>query len=276
MDWYNVCVYNISDNSYILISLFKSMDVEVQEMSEEVKNEEKRIKEQKQRRKPNKNFGEAWKAIKWVAICIMVVTVVINIKGPMGTAFSLIKDGKQPATSITIEHGLRDLSSLNTAEYYYTHLCDFGDVIPAPIFRFDMPFTDNRALYTCNGFVKAGLDFSKIEVKKFGKHITVTLPLPEITSSEIDHDSFKICYERNSIFNPIKVEQVNNSFADIKKDEETKAIETGLYTRAVDNAKLIIESFIRSSFDYKEWEIEFKETESELSDTPEVNKTPTA
>jgi hypothetical protein len=74
--------------------------------------------------------------------------------------------------------------------------------------------------------------------------VTVKLPQTKILSSELDYDSFKLYDEKNSIFNPIGVEVVNESNNNLLTSAEEQAIKGGLLERAEENAKLIITNFI--------------------------------
>ena len=76
------------------------------------------------------------------------------------------------------------------------------------------------------------------------KTIEILLPSIETLSAEVDPDSFKLYDEKQNIFNPISVENVTDSFAELVGDEEQKAIDSGLYDRARENAVQLIENFI--------------------------------
>ena len=147
-------------------------------------------------------------------------------------------------TGVTIRNGLRNCGKLVTAEYYFTHVTTFDS--SKEIKGFTIPLTKSSFVYSYDGVIYAGIDFSKIEVEKddINKIITVTIPKAEIISSEVDPDSFRLYDEKNNIFNPIKVQDVTDSFAELLKDEEAKAVEKGIYDKAAENAKTLIENFI--------------------------------
>lgn len=85
------------------------------------------------------------------------------------------------------------------------------------------------------------------------------MPQAEIHSSELDLNSFKMLDEERNIFNPITVEEVKNSFNNIKDFEEKKAKERGLLQKANSNAKALIENFLKSAVKDKEYEIKFED-----------------
>lgn len=141
---------------------------------------------------------------------------------------------------------MEDIGKLCTAEYSYTHVEHVDD--SKKIKGFKIPFTTSTFTYSYDGSIKAGIDFTKIQVDKDDteKRITVTLPEVEIISSEVDQNSFQLYDEKNSIFNPIAVTDVTDSFTALKESEEKKAIEKGLFEQAKENAVAVVKNFMRS------------------------------
>lgn len=161
----------------------------------------------------------------------------------------------------TIAYSLNKLGQLKTAEYHYTHVENYdSDRI---INGFAVPFTNAKFIYSYDGVVSAGIDFSKIQVDKKEHTISITLPSAQIIGSEIDEESFKLYDERNNIFNPIGVKDINDSFANMKSIEETNAIDKGLLIWADDNAKTLIKSFIQNTYDSEDYEIIFESKQTE-------------
>lgn len=146
----------------------------------------------------------------------------------------------------TIKSDMEDIGKLCTAEYSYTHVEHVDD--SKKIKGFKIPFTTSTFTYSYDGSIKAGIDFTKIQVDKDDteKRITVTLPEVEIISSEVDQNSFQLYDEKNSIFNPIAVTDVTDSFTALKESEEKKAIEKGLFEQAKENAVAVVKNFMRS------------------------------
>ena len=154
----------------------------------------------------------------------------------------------------TIESGLRQIGKLNTAEYYFTRAETVADSKKLDLtsiginFVADIPLTSNSFTYSYDGSIKAGIDFSQIEVSvdKEAKEITVLLPKAEITSSEVDPDSYKFYEIRNKILNPISPEDYAVSFADLIHKEEERAVKEGLLDKADANAQKMMKNFISS------------------------------
>ena len=155
----------------------------------------------------------------------------------------------------TIRASMANIGRLCTAEYNYTHVERVDS--SREIKGFEIPFTTATFIYSYNGTIMAGIDFTKIQIEKddIAKVITVTLPNVEIISSDVDQNSFELYDEKNNIFNPISVADVADSFADLKNSEEQKAIEEGLLEKAKTNAISLVENFMHGSYDVEEYTI---------------------
>lgn len=156
----------------------------------------------------------------------------------------------------TIRASMANIGKLCTAEYGYTHVERVDS--SREIKGYKIPFTTASFIYSYDGTILAGIDFGEIRVDKDDakKTIKVTLPKAEIISSDVDQDSFQLYDEKNNIFNPIRVTDVADSFADLKNTEEQKAIEKGLLDKAKENAVVLVENFMRGSYDVGDYEIE--------------------
>lgn len=155
-----------------------------------------------------------------------------------------------------IRVNMANIGKLCTAEYSYTHVERVDS--QREIQGFKVPFTTATFIYSYDGTIMAGIDFTKIQIDKrdSAKMITITLPTVEIISSEVDQNSFQLYDEKNNIFNPISVTDVADSFADLKNTEEQKAIDEGLLDKAKANAIILVENFMRGSYDMGDYEIE--------------------
>lgn len=156
----------------------------------------------------------------------------------------------------TISFGIHDMGELVTSEYYYTHAEDLESV--KTMWGIKVPFSKTSLVYKVDGCIKAGIDFTKVTVDVDNQEKTVKITLPEsrIISSEIDHDSFELVNEKEGWFNELSAEDVNKTFSHVKELEEEKAIENGVLSRADENAARILESFVKSSFDLKDYTVE--------------------
>ncbi len=155
----------------------------------------------------------------------------------------------------TIRISMANIGKLCTAEYKYTHVerADSSREIKG----FKIPFTTATFIYSYDGTIMAGIDFSKIQIDKNDtkKIIEITLPNAEIISSDVDQNSFELYDEKNNIFNPISVTDVADSFSNLKGSEEKKAIKKGLLDKANANAVTLVENFMHGSYEVGDYEI---------------------
>lgn len=162
-------------------------------------------------------------------------------------------------TGETIRSGLNDIGELATEEYYFTRVETYDSAKSAQLFNisFDIPLTRTKFIYSYDGVIKAGIDFTKIEVEKddLKRLITVTLPKPYILSTEIDFDSFELYDEQQSIFNPVSVKDVNDTNRAMVQTAEKDALAKGLLDRAEKNAETLIKNFLRGGYDVREYAI---------------------
>ena len=159
-------------------------------------------------------------------------------------------------TGEEIQSGINNIGELNTAEYYFTRVEEVNSVRQVDLnqigikIKFDIPGTANGFTYKYDGEIKAGIDFTKVTVEKNddAKTITVKSPKATITNSNVDPDSYEFYVKDNNILNPIDPENYAISFADLIHSEEEKAVESGLLTKAEDNAKMMLENFVKNSY----------------------------
>lgn len=217
------------------------------------------------------------KKIKKIVFCVVIV-LVMAATGIVVFKCTRAYYKKHPATKVkevvntqnvyiekdivlsgeTIEAGIRDIGKLNTAEYYFTHVEMFDST--KSIREWPIPGTRSSFIYSYDGSIFAGIDFSKIVLQKDdeNKKITISLPDPEVISSQIDPDSCTVYEEKNNILNPIHVSDVTDSFEDMIDSEVAKAIDNGILDRARDNAKSLIENFVKSGYAVGDYKIVFE------------------
>ena len=148
-------------------------------------------------------------------------------------------------TSSTIEEQLSGLSELVTQEYTYRN-ADRRESSETWIFGWTRPFSSKSILITYDGTIKAGVDFSKIEidVAEETKTITITIPESTITDNYIPQDSIEIVEVKDGLFNEVTFDNYNELVSEQKVVMAEKAIEQGLLEKANDEAKALIENFV--------------------------------
>ena len=135
-------------------------------------------------------------------ICLVIILICITIIAGM-----LVQTKKNRTESRTVAFGLRDIGELVTQAGYFTNVQKQNE--DQKLFGMSVPFTTSQYIFSYDGVVKAGLDFSKIEVQidDANKLATVKLPKIEIFDISIDNESLKIYDESQSIFTPLHISQ---------------------------------------------------------------------
>ena len=159
-------------------------------------------------------------------------------------------------SSETIRDGLSNMGVLITQEYYFTQVETYSKeknifiVIP----------TRSGFTYSYDGAVFAGVDFEKIGVQtdEDRKVVTVDLPPSEIQTVSIDRDTFKIYSEKESIWNPLKLEDYNISLAEFEDAAKEKALGSGILERSDQQAQKLVSEFIVSLPATNGYTVEFK------------------
>ncbi len=188
-----------------------------------------------------------------VVVCVAAVVIVSMLTGQKGAKVE----------SRTVDFGLKNVGKLVTQEGYYTNVQVISD--NKKIGNFTIPLTTSKAIYSYSGKVTAGLDFEQIEVdvNEKDKIVRVTLPEVEFFDVVIDNDSFKLYDERQSIFTPLSVEDVNNAQSELSAEVKQTATEQGLLDAAGTNAEMLITGIISSTIDLTQYSIVFTEASAE-------------
>jgi hypothetical protein len=178
-----------------------------------------------------------------------------TVESSMGIATETVITGE------IIREGLADIGELATQEYYFTEVESYDS--QKKVNDFKIPLTTSRFVYSYDGMIKAGIDFTGIQVEKddLKKLIMVKLPKAKILSVEIYEDSFKVYDEKQSIFNQVSISDFNNTNANLKARAEERAIERGLLDKANDNAVLLLKNFLLSTYDVSDYAIKVETQE---------------
>lgn len=156
----------------------------------------------------------------------------------------------------TIQDGLANMGVLITQEYYFTQVEKYTK--EKTILSFIT--TSSEFMYSYDGSVMAGVDFTgiKIATNENTRTITVEMPDSEIQAVTIDKDTFKIYSEKDSLWNPLKLEDYNISLVEFENAAKQKAIDSGILARADEQAENIVREFITSLPNTAGYTVEFK------------------
>ena len=155
----------------------------------------------------------------------------------------------------TIQDGLANMGVLITQEYYFTQVEKYTK--EKTFLKFIT--SSSEFMYSYDGAVMAGIDFEKIEIKtdEDRKIITVDMPDSEIQAVTIDKDTFKIYSEKDSLWNPLKLEDYNISLVEFENAAKEKAIASGILERSDEQARNLVREFISSLPNTGEYTISF-------------------
>lgn len=172
---------------------------------------------------------------KRIVSIMLVVLVVLGIVG--GYYFTHRDNGKPKITNETVGVQIKELKELSTIQYKYKEVVSREDW--NTLFNFKLPFTKSSFIVSYTGILKIGIDLAetKINVDEGSKTIKITLPESKILSNELDFKSLKVYDEKNSIFNPIKVEDYTEFTQGGKENAEKDARESGVFEQSKEVAK---------------------------------------
>ena len=154
-----------------------------------------------------------------------------------------------------IRERISEMGTLVTADYSFTQVESYTKTKKV----FSLINVDSSFLYSYDGVVYAGVNFKGITVDKNEdtKKITIKVPKADITAVEIDYNSFKVYSEKEGFLNPFKIEDYNMALKEFDDKARTMAKEKGLLTKADENAKKIIETFVTSLLEKEEEEEQY-------------------
>ena len=156
---------------------------------------------------------------------------------------------KRVVTVEEIKTKLVEMDELSTysGEYIVTYGKDetrhfFDDIA--------IPLTTNSIVINCEGIVKVGYNVSDINVKVDDEKIYISLPESEVLDNYVIWDSIK-CDEDNNILNPIEFSQYKELIEEMEAKGLAQAEEQGIYDKAEENVKKIIEEFLACFDEYE-------------------------
>jgi hypothetical protein len=135
------------------------------------------------------------------------------------------------------------IQDLALVKYNYTGVIDYKDNMK--FLNLDLPLTGKYFLLKYSGYIKAGVDFSRVKVEVDGKSVHVSIPKPKITDTVIDENSVQVYNESENAFNPIKIADYNRTIAQEKNTMIREAVERGILTEATERAKLALTSLLK-------------------------------
>lgn len=146
--------------------------------------------------------------------------------------------------SSSVMNRISHIQELALVRYNYTGVISYKDY--RKFLNINVPLTDKYFLLKYNGYVKAGVDFSRIKVTVDNDTtVHISIPKPDILDTVIDEKSIQVFNESENAFNPIKISDYNEAITREKEVMIRDAIEQGVYKQATDEAKIAISSLLR-------------------------------
>lgn len=156
---------------------------------------------------------------------------------------------KRVITEEEVESKLREMSELTTYASDYT--VSLGkDESRYLLENVKIPGTTNSIKLTASGVVKVGYDISDIGVKVDNYKIYVSIPEAKLNDNYVIWDSVKYS-ETNSILNPINFSQYEEIIGEIEEKGLKDVESQGIYNRAEENLKKIMNGFFSEFVDYE-------------------------
>jgi hypothetical protein len=159
-------------------------------------------------------------------------------------------------TTEMLQESLHEIGVLVTEEYYFTQVENYEKT--KPIFKI---FTStSNCIYSYDGVVAAGIDFNGISVEKDeeNKVISIAVPASTIQYVDIDFTSFQVYEEKEGIWNPLSMDDYNESLVEFEDSAREKATEKGVLEKADEHAREIIRNFILGMMDDPDYTIEWE------------------
>ena len=154
-----------------------------------------------------------------------------------------IRDKEFGYDSSTVMSRISHIQELALVKHNYTGVIGFKDY--KKILNINIPLTDKYFLLKYNGYLKAGVDFSRIKINVLtDSMVHVSIPKPEIFDTVIDESSVQIYNESENAFNPIKISDYNEALSREKDIMINDAIKQGILKDATDQAKMVLTAML--------------------------------
>ena len=179
--------------------------------------------------------------------------------------------GKSPNEVIQVDNGavvsvwnveeiLKPANELITVKYNYTDADVFENY--KQIRGWKIPGTTNKTIFTYDGVISVGIDFSQIDIQvNHDAHtITISLPEPSVIANEVDASSFQYYDVSNSVFNQTEVGDVTELIKVLKEKKAEKILANPeVLQQAEENAQTVMKSFLSASDLTKDYSVVFED-----------------
>ena len=156
-----------------------------------------------------------------------------------------------------VDFGMKDLGELVTQVGHYTSVQ--VDKEHRELWGHQIPLTQSKYIYSYDGSVKASVNFEDIVIDVNRKEKIVSITMPEAVKLDVyvDPNSMVIYDETKNIFTPLSLERTNEALIALETEVQEKAIANGIEDAAINNAKLLVQSFITGALASDAYSIQF-------------------
>lgn len=145
--------------------------------------------------------------------------------------------------SSIVMNRITHIQELALVRHNYTGVIGYKDYMK--IFNINIPLTDKYFLLKYNGYLKAGVDFSRVKITvENDSTVHVSIPKPTILDTVIDESSVEVYNESENAFNPIKITDYNEALIKEKNVMIRDAVNQGILENATDQAKLVLSTML--------------------------------
>ena len=204
---------------------------------------------------------EYWKLSRNRLWIIRIVGILAIAAVAVAALFAL---GVLKAGGLKSEPGVKGFELKDIGELA-TESATFSMTVPVETYReeqifgysFTVPGTKNTHFITYNALVKAGLDFSQVEMKADDAAKKITLKMPEIRvlSTEVYFAGREGGDNPLSMLPPEEAEQIRK---DVVPDAEKTAREGGTLDRARESAESLISRLLAGAYDMNVYTVEYQ------------------
>ena len=180
---------------------------------------------------------QAWKRsiIIYSIVFIIVLLFILYIKYSVNTEVNLLSD--------TIEEQVAEISEASSVKYSYSNVVTYED--NKRISGLNIPFTRKSFIIKYRGYIKAGIDLSKVAIDLVDtKIMRIVSAKPSILDNVIEEEGVYTYDEKDSVFNKLSFNDLYEVLIEEKKDMEKEAIENGLLNEAEENIRKMLTTFL--------------------------------
>lgn len=197
------------------------------------------------------NVGKFISKYSGIFLFVIIVVLLLNSVGLLKLDF-----GRESETNVSgVLTEIKQISQLDTVEMYFNEILDYSESMN--INGIEIPFTEKKFIFVVKAKVQSGIDLSTItedDIQIVEKKIILTLNKAKITSKEVlEYDAYS---ESDGLFNKVSNEDTLKTLNDFRVRLEKQALDSGILVKAEDNAKIVLESFLRL-LGFEEIEINF-------------------